>query len=64
MRYVFAFVLLLIWLLIAPWIAKGYGEWHLPTPWTDTLLDFAVFYLLPLSALGIVVSTYRLKNSK
>lgn len=64
MRYVFASVLFVVWLFLAPWIAKGYGEWHLPTPWTDHPTDLALFYLLPAAAIAIAVSTYRLKRSK
>ena len=64
MRYAFAAILLLIWLLLAPWIAKGYGEWHLPILGRDSIFDLALFYFLPVAALAIAITTYREKRAK
>jgi hypothetical protein len=63
-RYFFAVLLLLLWLLLAPWVAKGYGDWYVPNPLADHPLDVAVFYFLPVSAIAIAYSTYRLKRAK
>jgi hypothetical protein len=63
-RYFFAACLLLIWLFLAPWVAKGYGEWHVPSPLVDHPFDVAVFYLLPLSAIALAYTTYRAKRSR
>lgn len=67
MRYFFAALLFLIWLIFAPWIAKGYGDWHLPNPFSapdGAALEAAFFYLLPLIAIVIAISTFRLKRLK
>ncbi|MFN3863815.1 MAG: hypothetical protein ACK4RT_05975 [Erythrobacter sp.] len=63
MRFVFAFLLFLGWLLIAQWIAKGYGNWRVPLPGTHSTIDLAIFYFLPIAAIAIAVSTYRAKRT-
>ena len=63
MRYALAAFLFSAWVFTAPWIAKGYGDWRLPTPANTAALDLLAFYLLPLAAAAIAVSTYRLKRS-
>ncbi|WP_379922843.1 hypothetical protein [Erythrobacter sp. R86502] len=63
MRYAFAFLLLLGWLLSGPWIAKGYGDWRVPLPNTHSTFDLAIFYFLPIAAIAIAVSTYRAKRT-
>jgi hypothetical protein len=63
MRTVLAIILIAVpWSLIAPWIAKGYGEWHWPNPFTGSsgaLVDGAVFYLPPLFVLALIARKFH-----
>jgi hypothetical protein len=48
-------------MLIAPWIAKGYGQWHWPDPfagWNGAFFDATVFYLPPLLVLALIVRKF------
>ena len=43
-------IILVPWMLLAPWIAKGYGSWHWPNPFAEhagALIDGLVFYVPP-----------------
>ena len=64
MKYAFASFIILAWLIFAPWIAKGYGDWRVPTTANSPLIDLLFFYLLPFGALAIAISAVRSKVSK